>query len=83
MLSVSVVVASPGAVQVSVYVVCPWITFDVSPPTGEERPDHESPLVPVTVQLCALLTLHEIFVVLPGLTMLGVPKRFPLTTIGG
>jgi hypothetical protein len=67
----------------SVYVVWPFITLEVSPPGGEERPVQESPFEPVTVQLWALLTLQETFVVAPAFTMLGERSSALPTVIAG
>jgi hypothetical protein len=62
-----------------VYVVWPLSALDVSPPFGDaevfqtpvELLPVPSPLVPVTVQLCALLTLQDTLTVSPGLTSVG------------
>lgn len=73
--------SAPGiTVQESVKIVCPRIGLDTS---VSEAVVQLSPLVPVTVQLPTLLTLHEILVVSPEETRVGWTEKFVTLGAGG
>ena len=71
-------VAPSSDVQKRVYVVSSTMGLDTLPFAPEERLLHESPLLPVTEQLKALVTFQYTFVVLPCRTRAGAACRCPV-----
>lgn len=66
-----------SAMHVSVNVVFSVIGDDVRPPLPDVIPVHESPLVPITLQLATLSTFQYTLVTLPCRTIPGRTSRWP------